>query len=98
MPPPHCEEDGSGEVIRVPTRAVPWLFAAACLSAQAQPADPLPSWNEGASRRARRLRPGVTDTASKEFVRRRSRRHFRHDGTLWAEQPLYVQFVSCSTS
>ena len=82
-------------MINVPTRAIPWLLAAACLSAQAQPADPLPSWNEGASKAGIvAFVQAVTDTASKEFVPPEERvATFDNDGTLWAEQPLYVQFV-----
>jgi len=82
-------------MIRIPTRVILCLFAAACLSAQAQPADPLPSWNEGASKAGIvAFVQAVTDTASKEFVPPEERvATFDNDGTLWAEQPLYVQFV-----
>jgi len=76
-------------------RGLPWLLAAACFAAHAQPADPLPSWNEGASKAGIvTFVQAVTDTASKEFVPPEDRiATFDNDGTLWAEQPLYVQFV-----
>ena len=67
------------------------LAAAACA---ASPADPLPSWNDTAPKRAlvafveRVTRPGTSD-----FVPAPERiATFDNDGTLWAEQPLYFQF------
>jgi phosphoglycolate phosphatase-like HAD superfamily hydrolase len=55
----------------------------------------LPSWNEGAAKQSIvDFVQAVTDTASKEFVPPEDRiATFDNDGTLWAEQPLYVQFV-----
>jgi len=57
--------------------------------------DPLPSWNDGSTKQqildfvAR-----VTDPASPDFVPEGERiATFDNDGTLWAEQPMYVQFV-----
>jgi len=72
-----------------------WLCLLA-LAVHAAPAvDPLPSWNEGATKQA------IVD-----FVARTTREHgpdfvpvaeriatFDNDGTLWAEQPLYFQGV-----
>ncbi|HWN46936.1 MAG TPA: hypothetical protein VNM71_06235, partial [Steroidobacteraceae bacterium] len=53
--------------------------------------DPLPSWNDGASKRAivafvaRVTKPGTPD-----FVPVPQRiATFDNDGTLWAEQPIY---------
>jgi phosphoglycolate phosphatase-like HAD superfamily hydrolase len=58
----------------------------------AQSADPLPSWNEGKSKKA------ITDFVTKvtkpgpNFVPVAERiATFDNDGTLWAEQPLYFQ-------
>jgi phosphoglycolate phosphatase-like HAD superfamily hydrolase len=69
-----------------------WVSAAASL---AQTPDPLPSWNDGANKRsilefvARLTRDGDPD-----FVPPRERiAVFDNDGTLWCEQPLYVQLV-----
>lgn len=57
--------------------------------------DPLPSWNDGATKTAiidfvRR----VTTEGSKEFVPVAERiAVFDNDGTLWSEQPMYVQMA-----
>jgi haloacid dehalogenase-like hydrolase len=57
--------------------------------------DPLPSWNEGAAKRA--IVDFVTDVTSEggpKFVPPGERiATFDNDGTLWAEQPMYFQFV-----
>jgi phosphoglycolate phosphatase-like HAD superfamily hydrolase len=85
--------------VRALARAVRYgllsLFAAAWLvAAHAQQADPLPSWNEGASKaRILAFVQAVTDKSGKEFVPPGERvATFDNDGTLWAEQPLYFQF------
>ena len=61
----------------------------ACLGA----ADPLPSWNEGANKKA--IVDFVAQTTqkdSKAFVTPDQRiATFDNDGTLWCEQPIYVQ-------
>ena len=71
--------------------AAPLVAAAAIASA----ADPLPSWNEGAAKKSiiefvdRVTREGSADyTAPRERIA-----VFDNDGTLWAEQPMYFQFV-----
>jgi len=74
------------------------LTTAAFASGQAQNAsaiDPLPSWNEGATKKsildfvARTTTPG-----SAEFVAPEDRiATFDNDGTLWVEQPIYTQFI-----
>lgn len=57
--------------------------------------DPLPSWNDGAAKRAifdfiRR----TTDKASRDFVPPVDRiATFDQDGTLWVEHPLYTQAI-----
>jgi phosphoglycolate phosphatase-like HAD superfamily hydrolase len=67
--------------------------APATVSTSALPADPLASWNDGAPKRAlldfvRR----VTQAGGADFVPPEERiAVFDNDGTLWAEQPLYVQ-------
>lgn len=72
-------------------------LAALCApaGALAQPADPLPSWNEGGAKSAvlafvqRVIRPGGAD-----FVPPDERvAVFDNDGTLWSEQPAYFQFL-----
>lgn len=55
--------------------------------------DPLPSWNEGPARdRLLRFVREVTDPSSSRYVPAAERLAvFDNDGTLWCEQPLYVQ-------
>jgi phosphoglycolate phosphatase-like HAD superfamily hydrolase len=55
--------------------------------------DPLPSWNDTAPKRAVvSFVEQVTNPASAEFVAPAERiATFDNDGTLWAEQPVYVQ-------
>jgi len=72
--------------------AVALLFSA---RATAQTTDPLPSWNKGPARKslldfvARVTKPGSPD-----FVPLAERiATFDNDGTLWAEQPMYFQFL-----
>jgi hypothetical protein len=58
-----------------------------------KPADPLPSWNEGAAKKAiidfvaRVTRQGPDFVAPAERIAT-----FDNDGTLWSEQPVYFQF------
>lgn len=56
-------------------------------------ADPLPSWNEGATRRAIvAFVTQVTKAGTPTFVTAAERlATFDNDGTLWAEQPMYFQ-------
>jgi phosphoglycolate phosphatase-like HAD superfamily hydrolase len=74
------------------------LLAAVALSdatpAQA-PSDPLPSWNDGSAKRSiTEFVARVTTTGGPDFVRPAERiATFDNDGTLWAEQPFYFQFI-----
>ena len=59
-------------------------------------ADPLPSWNDGADQEGDRgLRGDGDDSrAAPDFVPPAERiAVFDNDGTLWAEQPMYVQLA-----
>ncbi|MGH7389192.1 MAG: HAD family hydrolase [Candidatus Rokuibacteriota bacterium] len=58
-------------------------------------ADPLPSWNEGAAKKAVvGFVAEVTKEGGRDFVPPAERiATFDNDGTLWAEQPLYFQFL-----
>jgi hypothetical protein len=58
-------------------------------------ADPLPSWNDGASRDAIiAFVEAVSDADSDQFVPVADRiAVFDNDGTLWAEQPVYFQLM-----
>ncbi len=63
--------------------------------ATAWSADPLPSWNDGAARRAiHSFVERVTREGSPDFVPPGERiAVFDNDGTLWGEQPIYFQLA-----
>ena len=60
-----------------------------------QAADPLPSWNDGAAKKSIiAFVAKVTKEGSPDFVPPAERiATFDNDGTLWAEQPMYFQFL-----
>ena len=79
-----------------PSIIVAALFCAlAVTTAVAQSADPLPSWNEGKSKKSIvDFVAKVTKPGSPDFVPPAERiATFDNDGTLWAEQPLYFQLL-----
>ena len=57
--------------------------------------DPLPAWNDGASKKAiTAFVEKVTKEGSSDFVPPAERiATFDNDGTLWAEQPMYFQLL-----
>jgi hypothetical protein len=57
--------------------------------------DPLPSWNEGAAKKSiTDFVAGVTTQSGPDFVPVEQRiAVFDNDGTLWCEQPMYVQMA-----
>ena len=59
--------------------------------------DPLPSWNDGASKQAiLAFVRSTTDKASPTFIPPEARiATFDQDGTLWVEHPIYSQLVYC---
>src|SRR3954470_16154624 len=59
------------------------------------PADPLPSWNDGAVKKSiTDFVPRVTTAGGADFVPPDQRiATFDNDGTLWAEQPMYFQII-----
>ena len=67
--------------------------AAIAFAAPVSGADPLPSWNDTASRRAIvEFVEKVTQEGSPDYVPAPERiATFDNDGTLWAEQPMYFQ-------
>jgi hypothetical protein len=80
---------------RAPAILTLCCLLASCSAPPAPAADPLPSWNQGAARNAivgfveRTTRQGGPD-----FVPPAERiAVFDNDGTLWAEQPIYVQLA-----
>ena len=66
-------------------------------TAQAQPATPLASWNDGPAKQAiLDFVKATTDQASPKFVPPAERiATFDQDGTLWVEQPMYSQVIYC---
>ena len=75
------------------------MVATSALSLKTVPAlaqsDPLPSWNEGASKSSiANFVARVTTQGGPDFVPPDQRiATFDNDGTLWVEQPMYVQFA-----
>ena len=71
------------------------IGGALAFAAEAKPAEPLPSWNEGPAKRAIvDFVAKVTREGSPQFVPAAERiATFDNDGTLWAEQPIYFQFA-----
>jgi phosphoglycolate phosphatase-like HAD superfamily hydrolase len=69
------------------------LVSLSFISAIAQAAEPLPSWNETAPKQAViQFVEKVTKESSADFVPVAERiAVFDNDGTLWAEQPMYFQ-------
>ena len=65
------------------------------LARPALAADPLPSWNDGSARKAiLAFVQRVTTEGGPDFVAPAERiAVFDNDGTLWSEQPMYVQLV-----
>src|SRR5262250_2839548 len=59
--------------------------------------DPLPSWNDGAAKRAiLSFVQATTDRTTPKFVPEPERiATFDQDGTLWVEHPMYSQVVYC---
>jgi len=71
------------------------LLTAWSLAARAQTGDPLPSWNDGAAKKAIvDFVQATTTQGSPQFVPPAERiATFDQDGTLWVEQPLYAQVL-----
>jgi phosphoglycolate phosphatase-like HAD superfamily hydrolase len=72
-----------------------FAIAFAAVARVAFAADPLPSWNDGAAKqRIIAFVDAVTHRGGKDFVPEPERvAAFDNDGTLWTEQPIYVQFA-----
>jgi phosphoglycolate phosphatase-like HAD superfamily hydrolase len=75
----------------------PLLFVLLLCSLLASPAvaDPLPSWNEGATKQSLlAFVAGATTPGTRTFVPSEQRiAVFDNDGTLWSEKPIYFQFM-----
>ncbi|NLZ05968.1 MAG: haloacid dehalogenase-like hydrolase [Phycisphaerae bacterium] len=70
-------------------------LAGLAVASIAYAADPLPSWNDGAAKRSvLQFVTRVTQEGGLNYVLPAQRiAAFDNDGTLWAEQPLYFQFL-----
>ncbi|WP_246109921.1 HAD family hydrolase [Roseimaritima multifibrata] len=71
------------------------VFVIASLAARTRAADPLPSWNDTAAKQSViAFVEKVTAKDSPDYVAPVDRiATFDNDGTLWAEQPVYVQLL-----
>src|SRR6266540_1612584 len=71
------------------------ILAVLALPISTRADDPLPSWNEGAPKKSIvEFVAKVTKEGGPDFVKPEERiATFDNDGTLWAEQPLYFQFL-----
>lgn len=71
------------------------LGASLVLSASAQAGEPLPSWNDGSTKKAiMEFVTAVTDKDGKDYVAPEGRiATFDNDGTLWVESPVYTQIL-----
>ena len=71
------------------------LTAIGSIAAVARADGPLPSWNDGAAKKAIvEFVAKVTKEGGPDFVPPAERiATFDNDGTLWAEQPMYFQFL-----
>jgi phosphoglycolate phosphatase-like HAD superfamily hydrolase len=94
--PPAAGESERPMLRTGPRSVVPAVLVGLALSrlAAAQ-SDPLPSWNDGPAKQAiTRFVADTTKEGSPKFVPPAERiAVFDNDGTLWAEQPLYFQFL-----
>ena len=79
------------------SRTARWLVLVGLLlsASSAHAADPLPSWSEGPTKKAvLEFVARVTTEGGPDYVVPAERiATFDNDGTLWAEQPLYFQFL-----
>src|SRR5207253_11092653 len=84
-----------GSVILMKKLPVLAVFATLLLTHLTRADDPLPSWNDTASKKAIvAFVEKVTKEGSPDFVPPSERiATFDNDGTLWAEQPIYFQFA-----
>jgi len=85
--------DSTMKTSRIQDLATAILSALALTASIAHAADPLPSWNDGKAKQAiTAFVEKVTKEGSPEFVPAPERiAVFDNDGTLWSEQPIYVQ-------
>jgi phosphoglycolate phosphatase-like HAD superfamily hydrolase len=82
---------------RRPCALISWLATTTWIAVLvgAQPPEPLPSWNDGAARKAIvSFVERVSTAGGPDYVAPEERiAVFDNDGTLWCEQPIYSQFA-----
>jgi phosphoglycolate phosphatase-like HAD superfamily hydrolase len=71
------------------------FFGFASIQTRAADTDPLPSWNDGATKKSIiDFVTAVTEEGGPDYVPPAERiATFDNDGTLWVEQPIYTQFA-----
>jgi len=91
---PITSSIGLSRRVLLSTLAMLPMLSASLRPAQAQ-SDPLPSWNDGATKNAiTTFVSRVTTQGGPDFVPVDQRiATFDNDGTLWIEQPMYVQLA-----
>jgi hypothetical protein len=86
-------------LLRKTRQSCAWIIAISIspifFVAEVKPADPLPSWNDGATKSAiTNFVTKATTEGAKDFVPVSDRiATFDNDGTLWCEQPMYFQMM-----
>ena len=91
--PPHMHRRALlSSLTMIPLLAASFRFTSAVAQAQS---DPIPSWNEGATKASiLDFVARVTTQGGPFFVPAHERiATFDNDGTLWVEQPMYVQMA-----
>ena len=91
---PITSQTGLSRRVLLSTLAMLPMLSASLRPAQAQ-SDPLPSWNDGATKQSiTSFVARVTTQGGPDFVPADQRiATFDNDGTLWIEQPMYVQLA-----
>ena len=71
------------------------LFSVGAMAQTAMAGDPLPSWNDSATKKSiMDFVSRLTESAGPDYVAPEQRvATFDNDGTLWAEQPMYFQLA-----
>ena len=71
------------------------LFSVGAMAQTAMAGDPLPSWNDSATKKwIMDFVSRLTESAGPDYVAPEQRvATFDNDGTLWAEQPMYFQLA-----
>jgi len=81
--------------LRIHTNPLLAVLLVAFASGSAAARDPLPSWNDGPTKKAiLEFVAAVTDAGGNDYVEPAERiATFDNDGTLWVEQPIYTQLA-----